>query len=179
MLSIVLNGPCILHKRCCQSLGMGHISVLAMALNRPSFLWIQLPNTSAGSYVLPLKMVSIVLNGPSILFVSCCRFLEICHVYRSEYTGQSLKRPTFLLRKLPNTSTGPPIVLSNILLIELNGPRGALLLDAQCSRLGPAYCMRGAANFLELATLLIDSILSMTLKQPTFFLRKINWTYCR
>jgi hypothetical protein len=132
-LSIVSNGPCILHKRCCRSLGMGHISVLVMALNRPSFLWIQLPNTSAGSYVLPLKMVLIVLNGPSILFVSCCQFLEMGHVYRSEYTGQSLKRPTFLLRKLLNTLTGPPIVLLNILLMELNGHRGALLLDAQCS----------------------------------------------
>jgi hypothetical protein len=85
----------------------------------------------------------------------------------------SLKWPTFPLRKLPNTLAGPPVVLLNILLMELNGSRGALLLDTQCSRLGPAYCIRGAADSLEWATLSDDSVLSMAFKQPTFLLRKL------
>jgi hypothetical protein len=48
-----------------------------------------------------------------------------------------------------------------------------LLLDTQCSRLGPAYCMRGAADSLEWATSLDNGTRSMASKRPTFLLRKL------
>jgi hypothetical protein len=57
-------------------------SILSMALKRPTFLLRRLPNTSAGSYVLLLKMELMVLNGPSILFVSRCRFLGMGLIVR-------------------------------------------------------------------------------------------------
>jgi hypothetical protein len=86
-----------------------------------------------------------------------------------------LKWPTFLVRKLPNTSAWPPAVLSNILLMELNGPRGALLLDTQCARLGPAYCMRKGADSLEWATLLDASLLSRALEKAA---EHLGWVMC-
>jgi hypothetical protein len=44
-------------------------STLSMALKWPTVILRKLPNTSSGSYVLLLKMLLIVLNGPSILCV--------------------------------------------------------------------------------------------------------------
>jgi hypothetical protein len=57
-------------------------SILSMALKQPTFLLRKLPNTLAGSYVLLLKMVLMVLNGPSILFVSRCQFLGMGLIVR-------------------------------------------------------------------------------------------------
>jgi hypothetical protein len=59
-----------------------------------------------------------------------------------------LNRPTLLLKKLPNISAGPYVVLSNMLWIDLNRPRDAPTVEHPLLSNRPSISCQGSCQFL-------------------------------
>jgi hypothetical protein len=57
-----------------------------------------------------------------------------------------------------------------MLSIVLYGPKDAPTMDIRCSRMGPAFLVRGTADALEWATFVAENMLHMELNGPTSLL---------
>jgi hypothetical protein len=78
--------------------------------------------------------------------------------------------PTLFWRKLPNTSAGSSVILSNTLSMDLSGPR---VMYIRCSRMGPMFQLRDAAYTIGMGQIFMQYVLHTVCKWPMYLLRKL------
>jgi hypothetical protein len=90
------------------------------------------------------------------LFVRCCRFLGMGHVYRSKYTGHVIEMPHIPLEIAAKSLSWATCSTFKYLVNGIEWAQRCSTVIHPMFSIGPSVCLRGAADSLEWAALLDD-----------------------